>query len=279
MLSRTLFEHILRRDKVPEKGTALQKQLEENSKILLEEVGSSYHPRRSVISRVTLGGSLTLADHILKPDNYNLISNAAPFYLGKHPLGLDTLPASAGVNFYLALITWQFYSQQNNHCELTSRTDFQEVIIQQNYYDKFYWTNGKRNYTCDQPNTIEHRTFMRTQAGWFMLIAHDVFQLEKKLRDSLRDAETTLSQLSRWFITSTDEKPEIYAKLGDYYLHIAYMEVNADTARTSSEERSSDELYNPKEADSQITNIGLHRRHKGSNTTSNPLFQPQAPTT
>lgn len=213
------FKKLLRENIVPEKGTSLQRQFEENPRLLLKEVGYPHGPEHSVISlAIPSLGKLHIADLILKPNGDNFTKNADPFYLGKDYLPTDTLPTSAGINFYLALITWQYFSQKAGLSELSGRT----------YYDLFYWENknDERCYTCNEKNPLEQGIFMRAQADWFMQLADKVFKLEEQLRQITQHSETLIGKFSSIFITESSEKSEIYTKLGDYYLHIAYMETD-----------------------------------------------------
>lgn len=129
MLSRTSFESLLRKDEMPETGSPLKKQFEKNPKLLLGEVNYPRGPLHSVVALAITLGKLNLADCILKPDNNNFALKADSFYLGKDYLNLDRLPKSAGINFYLALITWQFHFQKNEMSKLINETNIEEITI------------------------------------------------------------------------------------------------------------------------------------------------------
>ncbi len=223
MLNQMNIDLFLRKDKVPEKDSDLRKELKDNPKLLVGKVCQSFHPAFSVIFLAISLGSLNLADCILKPEDNQFGLDVDPFYLAKDSLNLDALPESSGVNFYLALITLQYYSQKNQLPELTNKT----------YYDKLYWENEHNEvfYISKQPNTIECSTFMRTQAEWFMQFSYEVFQLEEELKKLLQEAETPWNKFSNWLLPHKPNKiQEIYAKLADYYLHIAYMEIRTENA-------------------------------------------------
>ena len=223
----------LRNDEVPENGTHLRKELKDNPKLLVGKVCQSFHPAFSVIFLAISLGSLNLADCILKPEGNQFGLNVDPFYLAKDCLNLDALPESAGINFYFALITLQYHSQKNKLSELIIKTEPDNVIINQTYYDKLYWENENNEvfYTSKQPNTTERHVFMHAQAEWFMQLSYEVFQLEEQLKKLLQEAETQWNKFSNWLLPH-NPKPiqEIYAKLADHYLHIAYMEISSENA-------------------------------------------------
>ncbi|MBP9726689.1 MAG: hypothetical protein KBD83_04415 [Gammaproteobacteria bacterium] len=207
------YLHMSNRGKVPLEASELGQLLKKNPKLLNSEFEAEDVPY-SVISMLLHAGHLVVADFILKK-NGQIAPKADPSYCGQVNGGIPALLCSAGVNFYLALVTLQFYFQQNRLPELLAIDAIGKPFIKKTHYDCLYYEDDKqiKHAVMIEANESEQQSdidaYQETTAKLFMRIAYEAYKAERIL------------------LTTTafpDEKEQAHRVLGHAFLRIAFME-------------------------------------------------------
>ncbi len=199
---------------VPNRESVLGQRLKNNPTLLDSEIDRSddlYHG--SVISIVLNGGNLNVADFILK-QNGQIAPKADPSYGGQVNGGLPILLHSAAVNFYLALVTLQFYSQQGRLLELLTLDALGKPFIKKTHYDCLYWDDkGTSRLNRIEPDEYEQQSdidaYQEATAKLFMKIAYEAHK-----------AEMIVSRTT----ALPDHKEQAHLTLGHAFLRVAFME-------------------------------------------------------
>lgn len=198
-------------DLLPEEKGELATKLVRNPKLLI----SAFRPGDvpcSVICMAVNRGSFNFIDFILKKNGL-FTEGADPWYCGNIQFSVPAALRSAGISFYLALVTLQFYSKENRLAELVQTDALSKITrVVKTHYDCLYWNDQGISRQAvleeDQEDPGSVKNYQEKTAQWFMKIAYDTFQAETQLAK----ATTLLDQ------------QETHAALGNSYLRIAYME-------------------------------------------------------
>lgn len=218
-------------DIVPD-SNALHDYLNKAPNSLMGDFGYEDWPKDSLIHNAISRSSFHVADFILKHGSDHFLPNIDPFFCGYASCNFDSLPDSAGLNFYLALVTIEYYAEKNNLSQLLEEDQFNRLLIKKTYCDCLYWQDSKgrahrevlQYSEQDQGSILD---FTKNTAIWFMHFAHKVFILEKELKAQLQPKSFSSQIRDSFFPPVVREVSTLYKELGDCYLHIAHMEANA----------------------------------------------------
>lgn len=195
------YNNILLYDTFPSSESTLAKNLKENPKLLVSETAAS----PSLITVIIANGCLFSADKILL-ENGQFVENADPFYCGTTNNYMSDLFTSVGLNIYLALMAFRFFSSSN----LVEKIQDQ-IHVKKTHYDSLYWVNIKNK---KQPVTFEGfeaeqiNQYTSQIAPYFMKEACKITELESELHHDI----------------SVLRRKEIQKNLGDWHLKVARME-------------------------------------------------------
>lgn len=224
------FRESILYDIVPD-NRELRDYLKKTPNSLIGDVGYTEGSTNSVISGAIARNSFHLADFILKGDGDRFLIDVDPFFCGQRANCFTMLAESAGLNVYLALMTFEYYSEKNILPDLINEKDLKII---KTYHDCLYWQgdDGKPHYDIawfesnDSGSAVE---FIKATAVWFMQFSYKIFKLEQELKIQSQP-KSFLSNPFSASVVSKKTPRQLHEELGGYYLHVAYMEARAEKA-------------------------------------------------